>query len=358
MTRPDVLVVSLGTTLGWRVADRLFIDQLERAGASAVAAAVAFGAAGRLRRGYPLNDIVEMHAARRATRTAAARHSPRAIVFSSTTAAMLAPALEIPYAVRLDAPAAMNRPGARNAVLHALERRALGRARLTLPLSGAAHEVLPPGSAPAVVVPPPVEPSGPLSEEREPLAVAYVPDPKAKGLDVLAAGWAAADLPDARLEVYGLDPEWARAHLRRAGVPEPEGLELRGTVPAADFRARIRRARLYAGGARWEDFGQAPLEALADGALLATVPSGGPFEALRLARELGEPSLIASEVGGEALGAAIRAAFELPEARVQAYRAAALDALRPFRAEAVQKTIERDVLPRLLGPPGASPPDV
>ena len=181
MTRPDVLVVSLGTTLGWRVADRLFIDQLERAGASAVAAAVAFGAAGRLRRGYPLNDIVEMHAARRATRTAVARHSPRAIVFSSTTAAMLAPALEVPYAVRLDAPAAMNRPGARNAVLHALERRGLGRARLTLPLSGAAHEVLPPGSAPAVVVPPPVEPSGPLSEEREPLAVAYVPDPKAKG---------------------------------------------------------------------------------------------------------------------------------------------------------------------------------
>ena len=188
--------------------------------------------------------------------------------------------------------------------------------------------------------------------------MAYVPDPKAKGLDVLVAGWAAAALPDARLEVYGLDPDWARSHLRRAGCPSPRGSSCGGRCPPPTSALGSAEPALYAGGARWEDFGQAPLEALADGALLATVPSGGPFEALRLARELGEPSLIASEVGGEALGAAIRAAFELPEERVRAYRAAALEALRPFRAEAVQKTIERDVLPRLLGPPGAAPPDV
>ena len=149
--------------------------------------------------------------------------------------------------------------------------------------------------------------------------------------------------------MYGLDPEWARAHLRRHGVPEPPGLELRGTVTAAEFRARIRSARVYAAGARWEDFGQAPLEALADGALLATVPSGGPFEALRLALELNEPGLIASALDGAALGSAIRAAFELPEERVRAYRAAALERLRPFSPEAVQETVERDVLPRLVG---------
>ncbi len=95
----------------------------------------------------------------------------------------------------------------------------------------------------------------------------------------------------------------ARAHLQRSGVPEAAGLELRGTVPLAEFRARMRAARVYAAGARWEDFGQAPLEALADGALLATVPSGGPFEALRLARELGEPDLVAPALDGEALGA-------------------------------------------------------
>jgi hypothetical protein len=354
----DVLLVSLGTTLGWRHTDRLFVEQLRRARVEAEAVSVRFGLAGRLRRGYPLNDLVEMHAARRALRTALAEHEPSAVVLSTTTAAMALPELEVPYAVRLDAPARMNRPGARNRLLHVLERRGLSRARLTLPLSRSAIAELPPGSARAVVVSPPVEPSGPAAEEREQVAVAYVPDPKAKGLDVLVAGWAAAAVPDARLEVYGMDPDWARSHLRRSGVAEPAGLELRGTVPARDFRARTRAARLYAGGARWEDFGQAPLEALADGTLLATVPSGGPFEALRLARELGEPSLVASEVGGEALGAAIRAAFELPEGRVEAYRAAALDALRPFRAEAVQETVEREVLPRLLGPPGAAQPDV
>jgi hypothetical protein len=333
MPRPDILLLSLGTTRGWRQADRLFLEQLQRAGARTEVVSVGFGLAGRLRRGYPLNDLVEMHAARRALMTALARHEPRAVVVSSTTAAMAVPRIPMPYAVRLDAPARMNRPGARNALLHALERRALARARLTLPLSQAAVPELPAGAAPAVVVPPPVEPAGPLRDERERVAVAYVPDPKAKGLDVLVAGWAAAELPDARLEVYGLDPEWARAHLRRAGVPEPPGLELRGTLPAAEFRARMRAARVYA----------------ADGALLATVPSGGPFEALRLARELGEPALIAAALDGASLGGAIRAAFELPDDRARAYRAAALERLRPFASRAVQHTVERELLPRLLG---------
>jgi hypothetical protein len=347
--RVDILLVSLGTTLGWRQADRLFLGQLDRAGARTVAVGVGFGLADRLRRGYPVNDVVEMHAARRALLTALARHEPRAIAISSTTAAMALPRLPMPYAVRLDAPARMNRPGARNALLHMLERGGLGGARLTLPLSRAAVDELPVGAAPAVVVPPPVEPSGPLRDQRERVAVAYVPDPKAKGLDVLAAGWAAAGLSDARLEVYGLDPAWAREHLRRTGVAEPPGLELRGTVSASEFRARMRAARVYAAGARWEDFGQAPLEALADGALLATVPSGGPFEALRIARQVGEPALVASAVDGPALGAAIRAAIELPDERARAYRAAARERLRPFSAAAVQETVERDVLPRLLG---------
>ena len=34
MARPDVLLVSLGTTLGWRVADEQLLAQLERAGAA------------------------------------------------------------------------------------------------------------------------------------------------------------------------------------------------------------------------------------------------------------------------------------------------------------------------------------
>jgi glycosyltransferase involved in cell wall biosynthesis len=263
---------------------------------------------------------------------------------------MLLPSLPMPYAVRFDAPARLNRPGARNAVLHSLERRAMRRARITIPLSVAGAEALPEGAARPVIVSPPIDPSAPdeAPAERERLAVAYVSDPKAKGLDVAVAGWAAAAVEGARLEVYGLDPDWARSHLRRTGVVEPDSVELRGTVPAAQFRERLRRARVFVHGARWEDWGQAPLEALADGALLATVPAGGPYEALRVARGL-EGALVADRVDGAALGPAIRAAFELPEEQVTAYRARAAELLRPYRSEAVQETVERELLPALLG---------
>ena len=350
MARPDVLLISLGTTLGWRRADELLVGQLERAGASATVASVGIGATDRLRRGYPVNDLVEMYAARRTVRTAVERHEPRGVIVSSTTAAMLLPSLPMPYAVRFDAPARLNRPGARNAVLHSLERRAMRRARITIPLSVAGAEALPEGAARAVIVSPPIDPSAPdeAPAERERLAVAYVSDPKAKGLDVAVAGWAAAAVEGARLEVYGLDPDWARSHLRRTGVVEPDSVELRGTVPAAQFRERLRRARVFVHGARWEDWGQAPLEALADGALLATVPAGGPYEALRVARGL-EGALVADRVDGAALGPAIRAAFELPEEQVTAYRARAAELLRPYRSDAVQETVATELLPALLG---------
>ena len=349
MARPDVLLLSLGTTLGWRRADALLLAGLERGGAATAAVSVGIGAADRLRRGYPVNDVVEMYAARRAARTAVERHEPRALIVSSTTAAMLLPRLPLPYAVRFDAPARLNRPGARNAFLHSLERRAMRRARVTVPLSVAGAEALPDGAARPVVVSPPIDPSGPRDEEpAERLAVAYVPDPKAKGLDIAVGGWAAAGVEGARLEVYGLEPEWARSHLRRTRVALPDSVELRGSVPAAGFRSRLRRARVFVHGARWEDWGQAPLEALADGALLATVPAGGPYEALRVARRLDE-SLVAERIEAQSLGTAIGAAFELPDDRVRAYREQAAELLRPYRSDAVQETIEKELLPALLG---------
>ncbi len=352
MARPDVLLVSLGTTLGWRVADEMLLEQLRRAGASTAVVSVGRGAADRLRRGYPLNDLVEMHAARRTVRTAVERLEPRALIVASTTAAMRLPKLPVPYAVRFDCPARLNRPGMRNAPLHALERRGMSRARITIPFSVAGAEALPEGAARPIVVSPPIDPSASLDSvdraERGRVAVAYVPDPKAKGLDVLVAGWAAAAVPDARLEVYGIEPEWARSHLRRSGVSEPASLDLKGTVAADQFRARLRHAWAYLAAARWEDWGQAPLEALADGALLATVPSGGPYEGLRVARRL-DPSLVAGEIDPAAFALAIRAAFEMPDARARAYRHEAAELLRPYRSEAVQETVTQDLLPALLG---------
>ena len=345
----DVLLLSLGTTLGWRVSDSLFVDQLRRAGVRVEPVTVRVGASGRLRRAYPVTDLVEAAAARRALAAALERHSPRALVISTTTAAMLADTRGLPYAVRLDAPACLNRPGPQNAGLHALERRALSQARLVLPWSEAARTALPANHAPAIVVPPPIERSGERPWRRDRLAVAYTPDVKAKGLDVVCGAWAAAGIRDARLEVFGVEREPALAHLRRMGVAvSEEEVEFRGKAPPEQFRAALRRGRAYLGGARWEDFGQAPLEALADGALVATVPSGGPFEALALARELA-PELVAEAVDAASLAIALRAAFELPEQRVEAYRDRAGGLLAPFGAAAIERTVAAEVVPALLG---------
>jgi glycosyltransferase involved in cell wall biosynthesis len=349
VARPDVLLVSLGTTLGWRVADRMLLSQIERAGSTTQAVAVGRGANDALRRGYPVNDLVEMYAARRAVRTAVERFEPRAVIVSSTTASMLLPRLPMPYGVRFDSPARLNRPGTRNALLRSLERRAMSRARVTIPFSTAGADALPDGAARAVVVSPPIDPSSDEpSHQGDRTAVAYVPDPKAKGLDVLARGWSEAAIDGARLDVYGLDPDWARSHLRRTKVPKPDSLALPGMVDARDFRAALRRAHVFIHGARWEDWGQAPLEALADGVLLATVPAGGPYEGLRLARRL-DPALVANRIDGSALAPAIRAAFEMPEERVTDYRERATDLLRPYRSDSVQETVERELLPALLG---------
>jgi Glycosyl transferases group 1 len=345
--RPDVLLLSLGTTLGWRAADAVFVEQLRSAGGTVAAATVRMGATARLRRAYPVTDLVEALAARRALRAAVRRHRPRSLVISSTTAAMLADPEGLAYAVRLDAPARLNRPGPQNLGLHALERRALSRARLVLPWSRAALSALPHSAARAVVVPPPVARSGDRGAERERLAVAYTPDVKAKGLDVVCAAWAEAGLEDARLLVFGVEHERALSHLRRVGVAPPPGVEFKGKTPPAEFRAALRRARAYVGGARWEDFGMAPLEALADGALLVTVPSGGPFEALSLARELA-PELVAGAVDPAPLGGAVRAAFALPEERVERYRTEALRAIEPFRPPAVARVVAEVVVPMLL----------
>jgi len=342
----DVLVVSLGTTRGLRVADAAFVDQLRGVGASAEAVAVRIGALDRLRRGYPANDLIEAAAARRTLGGALARRRPRAVVFSSVTAAMLAPAPELPSAVRLDSPAALNRPGARNAVLHALERRALGRARLVLPWSDAALAALPGPGARPVVLPPPIEPSGPVDGPRDRVAVAYVPDPKAKGLSLLCAAWRGAGV-DGRLAVYGLEPERARRHLARFGPGEPDGVDWRGHASAGDFRAALRTATAFVHSALWEDFGQAPLEALADGALLATVPSRGAYAALAPARELA-PELVAPSLDPDALAACISAAFALEDG--SDYRRRATDLLAQYRPETLEETVRERVLPVLLRP--------
>jgi hypothetical protein len=345
----EILLLSLGTTIGLRIGDQALADLLREAGASVDIAQVRIGAAGALRRAYPLTDLIEAAAARRATSGAMRRTRPRAVIFSSTTSSLLCGHIEAPYAVRLDAPCRINRPGARNAIQHALERRRLSRARLVLPFSQAAASALPAGAAPAVVLPQPIVPSGERQAARTRLAVAYTPDPKAKGLDILVAAWQQAALPDARLEVFGIAPDLAHRHLARHSLTEPEGLLFRGRVAEAQFRAALREAHAFITSARWEDFGFAQLEALADGALLVCSATRGPFEALSHARAL-EPTLCAGDLEPASLAASIRRAFALSEQDVRRYRLAAAQRMAAYRPQAISALLSQRVLPALLLP--------
>src|SRR5919197_1215380 len=79
---PDVLIVSLGTTTGLRTADAALEGSLQRAGATTALSRITLPS--RLPPTLPAQDFVLARAARRAVSDA------RAVVYSSTTAALLA----------------------------------------------------------------------------------------------------------------------------------------------------------------------------------------------------------------------------------------------------------------------------
>jgi Glycosyl transferases group 1 len=349
--RVDVLVVSLGTTRGLRLADAQLVSMLREAGASVAAVGTRIGLTNALRRGYPVNDVVEAIASRRAQIAAMGRHRPDALVFSTTTAALLAGRPRVPYAVWLDSPARLNRPGPLNAPLHLLERRQLARARVLMPHSPGTLAALPAGAARSVMVPPPISAApgwAGTSLPRERFAVAYTPDPKAKGLSLLCAAWERAAVPDARLLIAGVDPRRADAFLKRRGLRRPAGAELVGMLPQTEFRALLARAHVFVSAAEWEDFGIAPLEALDYGAVLVCAPAGGPFPALALARSLA-PEFVAADRAPDPLARALEAAFAAGNNRLAAYRVAARAELEPYRPEATVARIQAEVLPALRG---------
>jgi Glycosyl transferases group 1 len=344
----DLLLVSLGTTRGLRLADAQLVDMLRDAGASVAAVSTRIGLTNALRRGYPVNDVVEAIAARRALNVGLRRYRPRALVLSSTTVALLVGRPPVPFAVWLDSPARLNRPGILNTPLHVLERRQLARARVLLPHSPGTVAALPPSAAPRVMVPPPI-PEAPLgSDQRERFAVGYTPDPKAKGLALLCAAWERAAVPDARLLIAGIPPERAHAFLQRRGAALPAGAELVGMLPQPEFRELLARALVFVSAAEWEDFGIAPLEALDRGAALVCAPAGGPFPALGLARSLAA-EFVSVDRSPASLARALRAAFAAPSERLAGYRVAARAALEPYRPEASVARLRDEVLPALFG---------
>jgi glycosyltransferase involved in cell wall biosynthesis len=333
--RPDVLLVSLGGTAGLREADEELAASLRRAGAEVV---VASAERPREWRTYALLELAWARAARDATTAAVHEHHPRSILYSSTTAALLGPR---PGAIRFDAPAAGNRPGRHGVWQRPAERRRFRDAPLLVPWSEGGLAEAPSPHADAVVVPVPVEPSGP-SAVRDIAAITYGANPSKKGLDRVLAAWEAARRPGEELVVAGLDERAGTAFLRAPeGAGPPPGVRFAGMLSRDDYRALLRRARLFVCAPRREDYGIAQLEALADGCALVTTPSPGPYAALPLARELD-----ARLVGGIAEG--IRTALDDP---LPDYAARAAQLLAPWRHDAVDEVVREALLPRLLSRP-------
>jgi glycosyltransferase involved in cell wall biosynthesis len=321
----DVLIVSLGSTAGLRAADAELEQSLRRAGASA---AVVETPPPPGMRTLALTDLGWALAARRAARSELDRLAPRAVIYSSTTAALLWPR---EGAIRFDAPSAGNRPGRAGVWQRPLERRRLGQAPLLLPWSdGGLREA--PGAASrgerALVLPVPVEPSGPADGVRDIAAVTYAANPKKKGLDRVLQAWREARCPGEELLVMGAGSEELRAGVRAVGM-----------LPYEEYRGLLRRARVFVCAPRREDYGIAQLEALADGAQLVTTEAPGPYAALPVARELDERLI------GEELAPALRTALDDP---LEGYATRAREALEPFSREAADRVVAEQLLPRLL----------
>jgi glycosyltransferase involved in cell wall biosynthesis len=342
---PDIVLVSLGTTLGWRRTDQAFVELVREAGATCELVPTHIGALGRLRRTMFLTDLVEAYAARRSA--SGARGS--AIVYSTVTAALLQPSRG-PYAVRFDSFAALNRPGIGGAWQRRRERGVLRRAQLLLPLSeggATAAEAAFGPTPPAVVLPPPIDDVDPAAE-RELDAVAYAGNPEKRGLDVICEAWQRAGLHDARLTVGGIGESDALQYLRRAGVPVPRDVDWAGALPREQWLALVARARVFVNASRYEDWGLAQMEALAAGTPLVTVTSPGLNEALPLARRLA-PRLVAEDHTAPALAAAIEAGLALdPNVRAD-YGRRARELLQPYRRPALRETVATEVLPALIG---------
>jgi glycosyltransferase involved in cell wall biosynthesis len=321
----DVLLVSLGSTAGLRAADAALAASLRRAG---VEVAVAAAARPREVRTLALTDLVWARAARAAALAGIGEHGPRAVLYSTSTAALLGPRTG---AIRFDALAAVNRPGRHGIWQRRLEARRLREATALVPWASASLDGAPGGHAPAVVVPVPVERSGPPGA-RDVDVVTYAADARKKGLDRVLAAWARVRRPGEELVVAGTDrlpPGAGGAGVRAAGL-----------LPPREFRALLRRAKVFACAPRREDYGIVQLEALADGCRLVTTEAPGPYAALPLAREL-DPRLVGDDVAG-----ALRAALDAPR---EDYAARAASAVAPFSVAAVDAVVARALVPALLG---------
>lgn len=299
----DILLVSLGSTAGLRAADDELAGSLRRAGAT-VSVVRAAGQADVPT--FAVTDFLWARAARAATVRALDREPADAVIYSTITAALFWPR---PGPIRFDAPAAGNRPGRHGLWQRPLERVRLREAPLLIPQSRGALAEAPVTGRPSVVVPVAVRPSGSGPQGspggvRDIAAITYGANPHKKGLDRVLAAWARARRPGEELVVAGVRelPAGSSAAAGEGGV------RLVGMLAPGDYRALLRRSRVYVTAPRREDYGIAQLEALTDGCMLVTNRAPGPYVALDWAQLL-DPRLVGDDLAG-----GLRSALDEPRA--------------------------------------------
>lgn len=292
----DFVVVNPSTTPGWGVSSAALCDALAALGYTVqeiVAPPRRLGrAAGGLGYVSPFMDLVEALAVRVAlARAVSSGLRFRRIVYMSSTAAMLEPRRrQRRGALRVDTFAHQSRPGRRNTVLRLLERRSLRSVQsvwsMNLSDSSATGD-----ESRTVVIPPLVKPSAEVQPERRDLVVVYANGPK-KRLDILLRAWERSALSREgwRLVVAGCTREVGGTLI--APDQPPASVEFAGLLAPSEFRALTRQATVFLAAPEYEHFGIAPLEAMADGCLLATTRSPGPYAALRVV-EREAPDLVA-----------------------------------------------------------------
>ena len=326
MAGDRILVVNVEGTTGWGLAAAGLVAALRRAGAEVEL--VGTGPVPTVRT-FALTDLTQAWMARRSCARALSRSEPAAIIYCSITASLLWPR---PGVIWLDSIAAENRPGRHGIWQRVVERRRLREAPLVLTMSARALDPLGDRRPESFVIPVPIDASSPGAEppaKRDIDVLTYAGNPEKKRLRFILGEFSRMRREGERLVVAGID---------RIDDP-PGGVEVAGRLAPEAYRALLRRARVFAAAPVREDYGIAPLEALADGCMLVTTPAPGPYPALDLARAL-DPRLV-----GDDLAACLRTALDDP---TEGYAERATELLDAFSLESVARTLRERVIPRML----------
>jgi glycosyltransferase involved in cell wall biosynthesis len=348
------------TTPGLRRGDDSLADALRRLGCSVAEVSPNY----KIRRLLPVSrfigvvpDLAQILDARRATTAALKRFQPKCIIYCPWFPSAMQPKSRLgsATAIRFDSPPSLSRRGRGGAfVLRALERRAFRATGLLLPWGVRVPENLLavlPIDARIVALPVPIAAGRPDSDPDSPrsaLTVFYAgSNPHKKGLDIALSAWRRAAPATMRLAIAGIEPDVGKRWCNRHRVEVADTVDWVGCLEPEAFRQLLRTCSFYLAASRYEDHGLAQLEALSEGALLVTVPSAGPFEAITLARALpGE--LVAGEISSQALADALKSAFALPDDVRSTYRTRAQALTAVYSAATLDERLRNQVLPDLL----------